>query len=272
MTITDKTDETIHAIRQFMGMQKYVAPVLNWSGGKDSTVMLHLFHKHVAHLPVIFYEDPWFPAKTQWMHELAASWALEVHNYPPLRVSLKTSPEMVALVNEYSTGPHSIEAMLKNTIEYDEKETVGEFLCGVSFLSRPCGTFNYPFDLAIIGHKDVDTDQIYGPIPLHSELVMRDSGPDFYFPLKGWTHDDVWDYIEVFDIPVQRNRYDVSRRQEWDDKTFNSDWYPCCLRCVDKRKEGQRVFCPKAQLELINMSGLVPEWDWEPDYFGEKKT
>jgi len=269
--ISDKAQETVAAIIEFFKAHRYLAPVLNWSGGKDSTALLHLLTTNGLVMPVIFYEDPWFKEKTLFMHELASFIGIELHNYPPLRVSLKTHPNMVALVSEYSTGPHSIEAMLKNTIEYQDGDDPDKFLCGVAFLSRPCGTYNYPWDLALIGHKDCDTDQIYGPIPLHTNHVMRDEGPDFYFPLKEWTHDDVWDYLDAFDVPVQEERYDVANRTELADKRFNSDWYPVCIRCVDKRKAGQTVWCPKANQNLMNVSHMVPEFGWEPDYFSYQK-
>src|SRR5262252_3968285 len=262
MTITDKADLTFESIRSFFDTHKYLSPVLNCSFGKDSTVLLHLLNSNGIHLPVIYYRDPWFPRKNAFADFVTTALNLEVHNYPPLRVSLKTSPQMVALVSEYSTGPHSLEAMLKNTIEIDDDDDPDDFLCGIGFLSRPCSTFAYPWDLALIGHKDSDTDQIYGPIPLHSELVMRDSGPDFYFPLKSWTDADVWDYIDAFDIPYQEDRYDKANRREWEDKSANSDWYPVCLRCVDKRKAGRIVFCPKVKQSLTNVSHLVPEFGW----------
>jgi hypothetical protein len=177
---------------------------------------------------------------------------------------------MVALVSEYSTGPFSFAAVLKNTIEYKDGDDPEDYLCAVNFLMRPCGTFNYPWDVVLVAHKDCDTDPIYGPIPLHSQVVMRDEGPDYLFPLKEWSHDDVWDYTEAFGVPYQADRYDLANRKEWDDKTFNSDWYPTCVRCVDKRIHGQEVFCPKMQRQLTNVAGAAAEFGFKFDYFGEK--
>ncbi|RDJ93243.1 hypothetical protein B4Q13_23210, partial [Lacticaseibacillus rhamnosus] len=48
------------------------------------------------------------------------AYLLEVHDYPPVKVSLKHDPAMVALVSEYSTGPASVAALFKNTIEYQD--------------------------------------------------------------------------------------------------------------------------------------------------------
>ena len=187
-----------------------------------------------------------------------------------MRTSLLHGKEMVALASEYSSGPLSMIAVLKNTLEYKDGDDANDYLCGVEFLSRPCGTFNYPFDLALIAHKSCDSDQIYGLVPLKSELVMRDEGPDFYFPLREWTHDDVWDYIELFSVPYQEDRYNRMARTEWEDKTFNSDWVPACIRCIDKRTPGAKVYCPKMKRELVNVSGAAAEFGFAPDYFGEQ--
>jgi hypothetical protein len=252
-------------------LQKYAHPVLNCSFGKDSMVLLHLLYSHGIRMPVVYYRDPWFPRKNAFANLVIHNYLLEVHDYPPMRVSLLHGKQMVALVSEYSTGPNSVAAVLKNTKEYQNGEDENNYLCAVNFLMRPCGTYNYPWDVALVGHKDVDEDQIYGVIPLHSPVVMRDEGPDFIFPLKNWTHDEVWDYIEKYDVPYQADRYDRANRTEWSDKTSNSDWYETCIRCVDKRTPGIKVFCPKMQRELVNVSGAAAEFGWTPDYFGEIK-
>jgi len=269
MRIEDKAQKTLEWIEaQF---KNYINPVLNCSFGKDSMVLLHLLYSNNIRMPIVYYRDPYFPRKNAFANLVIHNWCLEVHDYPPIRVSLRHGKEMVALVSEYASGPLSTIALLKNTIEYKDGEDHRDYLCAVNFLMRPCGTFNYPWDAALVAHKDVDEDQIYGLIPLHSPLVMRDEGPDFLFPLKEWTHDDIWDYTEKFAVPFQADRYDIANRCEWPEKTYNSDWYPTCIRCVDKRTPGAKVFCPKMNRELTNVSGAAAEFGWVPDYFGEKK-
>jgi hypothetical protein len=267
--IEDKVQETLAGIRA--QLKSYKLPVLNCSFGKDSLALLHLLYSNGHRVPVIYYRDPWFPYKNAFANRVIDMWNIECHDYPPIRVSLKTSPQMVGLVSEYMVGRITTLAVLKNTLEYRDEENPDKYLCGANFLMRPCGTFTYQWDLALIAHKDCDEDPIYGPVPLHSDLVMVDDGPDCYFPFKTWTHDDVWDYIEAFGVPYQMNRYDLANRKEWDDKTFNSDWYETCVRCVDKRIHGQTVFCPKMQRELVNVSGAAAEFGQVPGYFGEKK-
>lgn len=269
MTVTDKTQEALRFIQE--QLRVYSHPVLFWSGGKDSMVLLHLMYSNSIHMPVVYYMDPFFPRKNRFAQLIIESYLLECHNYPPLRVSLKTAPNMVALVSEYSTGPASVASVLKNSIEFKDGDDEREFLCGVRFLMRPCATFAFPWDVAFVAHKDCDEDPIYGLVPLHSNIVYRDEGPDFLFPLKDWSHDAIWDYTAQHDVPIQTDRYDVANRREWPDKKFNSDWFPVCIRCVDKRNAGATVYCPKMQRDILNVSGAAAEFGWVPDYFGELK-
>jgi hypothetical protein len=259
---------TLGSIRTHL--EKYKKPVLNCSFGKDSMALLHLLFSNNIRMPIVYYRDPWFPEKNAFANRIIEGWKLEVHDYPPVRTTLKHSPHMVALVSEYLIGKITTLAVLKNTIEYKDGDK--RFLCGVDFLTRPCGAFVYPWDLGLIAHKDADQDNVYGPVPLHSNLVMRDDGPDSYFPFKEWSHDDIWDYTEAFGVPYDEDRYDIKNRTEWPDKTLNSDWYETCVRCVDKRRMGQIVFCPKVQNPIKNVSEAAPEFGKLPDYFSSNES
>jgi len=239
---------------------RYKKPVLFCSFGKDSTVLLHLLRSNDWSLPIVFFQDPWFPRKYIWARELIAEWDLEVYDYPPLKVSMAYGNGLAAFNNEYqcSSLPNFIQVP-KNIIEFEDDQDPDDYLCGVRFFTRPVGSFAFPWDVALIGHKSCDEDQICGPIPLESKLLYRDIGPDFLYPLRDWSHDDIWDYIEDFGVPYQKDRYDLKNRREWSDKTFNSDYWHACTRCVDKRRAGQVVYCPKMEKEIFNMSHLVGE-------------
>lgn len=266
-------NEKINEVSDFLAAElpNYSRPVLNCSFGKDSLVLLHLL-KFLNLLPqIVFYRDPWFPKKYDFAHWLIAEWNLEVYDYPPLQTSMLYGKGIPAFVNEYQISEFTTVAVPKNIVEFQDGDQERDFLCGVNFFTRPCGSFNYPWDVALVAHKDVDEDQIYGPVPLHTRVLYRDVGPDFIYPLKEWTHDDVWDYIESFDVPMQTDRYDVANRCEWPDKSTNSDYWPACIRCVDKRKEGETVFCPKFKINIENVSEGVREFTHQLDYFGVKE-
>ena len=265
----DKVKETISFLIDTIN--QYKSPVLYCSFGKDSLCLLHLLLSCNIRIPIIYHRDPWFPRKNAFADSVINLWNLEVHDYPPARVSLCHGKEMIALVSEYQSGPSSTVSVLKNALEFKDGDNPDEFVCGLRFLMRPCAVFVYPWNVAFVAHKDCDEDQIFGVVPLRSRVVYRDQGPDYVFPLKEWTHDDVWDYTEKHKLPFQADRYNIKERKEWPDKKTNSDWYEVCLRCVDKRIEGQTVFCPKMQRQLINVANAAPEWGQQPDYFSSSK-
>jgi 3'-phosphoadenosine 5'-phosphosulfate sulfotransferase (PAPS reductase)/FAD synthetase len=243
---------------------KFSKPVLMASFGKDSQVLLWLLRSMKRIPPILFYEDPWFPRKYAFAHKVIEAMNLEVYDYPPIRTTMLYGKGIPAFVNEYLLSGNMTMALPKNIVEYQDGDE--EYLCGLSFFTRPLGTFVYPWDLVLIGHKSSDEDQIYGKVPLKTRLVTRDSGPAYAFPLKDWTDTDVWDYTEKHDVPVQASRYDQANRKEWKTKYFNSDYWPACIRCVDRRRAGDTVFCPKFGRHLVNRSDTVAEFNWKPDY------
>jgi 3'-phosphoadenosine 5'-phosphosulfate sulfotransferase (PAPS reductase)/FAD synthetase len=60
-------------------------PVVLWSGGKDSTAMLHLIRYEVgAKLPVIQWREPRFRSRYAFSDRLANAWDLEMYDYAPM--------------------------------------------------------------------------------------------------------------------------------------------------------------------------------------------
>ena len=268
-SLRDKVEETKEFLRSELA--KYKKPVANVSFGKDSMVMLHLLRAVGIFPQIVFYTSPWFPRKLDFARWVIAELDLEVYDYPPIRTSMLYGKGIAAFCDEFQTSSVTTVAVPKNIVEYQEGDDESKFICGVGFFTRPCGTFCYPWDVAIVGHKDTDSDQIYGDVPLHTRVLYRDAGPDYIYPLKEWTDTDVWDYTEAYQIPVQPDRYDRETRVELADKTFNSDYFEACIRCVDARKAGQRVFCPKLKTEIMNVSEKVQKFEQKFEYFGVKE-
>lgn len=262
MLLEEKIKETEDFLAKLF--LEYRNPVAMISFGKDSMVLLWILRRTGIKLPVLFFKDPRFPRKFAFANGIIERLNLEVYDYPPIRTSMLYGRGIASHVAEYHTGSKYTIALPRNIIEYEDGDE--EYLCGVSFLSRPCSTFTFPWDLVLIGHKDCDEDQVYGRVPLNKRVVIRDEGPVYAFPLRYWNHNDVWDYIDQYDVPVQQSRYDQANRTEWKIKTFNSDYFPLCIRCVDARRAGTQVSCPRYKCELMNMSGQVPQFNEKLDY------
>lgn len=271
MTLIEKELYAIAVIRLVMSTAKN--PAFMCSFGKDSMVLLHIIRKHGIKLPIIFHKDPWFPKKYSFADKLIAEYELEVYDYPPFAVTMWEGESIMAFTNHYQIGDISRGSILqlpKNILPPEEGK---KWLCGLKdILGRPTGSFNYPWDFVFIGHKDSDEDQIAGKVKLHCDIKNNAGvGPSAAFPLRHFTDKDIWDYTDLHNVPQQEDRYDLKTRKEVEDKEANSDYANVCIECIDSRKKGQFVKCPKMNgLVISNASDMVPYSKPNHDYYGTK--
>lgn len=249
----------------------YHRPALACSFGKDSMVLLHLLRARGLQLPVIFHRDPWWPAKYAFADRIIQEWDLEVHDWAPLRVTLWEGKEIMAFTNHYQIGPNGAALQLPKNILPPEPGK--KFLCGLrDVLQRPTGTFNYPWDCVLIGHKSSDQDQIAGKLPLKVDLKQNAGlAPDAAFPLRAWTDADIWAYSAANGVPQQPDRYDPATGRELADKRPNSDYAHVCIACCNRREPAVSVPCPKLGCDVSYVGNLVPYEAPKFDYYGEDK-
>lgn len=243
----------------------YRRPALLWSGGKDSTALLHLTRRMGLRLQVVQLRDPWFPEKWAWARWLTEHWQLEVHDLTPAHQLVYEQDGMMALVSRYHIGGGQYLDMPKDVAEYDARQPEEEQLpsiCAVEdFLRRPCGEVEFPWDAVLIAHKDADRDPILGAIPLRSDRTrLPGAAADAWFPMKAWTDADVWDYLALHDVPTDPGRYDVPTRASRPGDRLNADVLPACVACIDRRPGAPAtVPCPKAGMRHVpNISHAVP--------------
>jgi len=252
-------------------LMQYNQPALMCSFGKDSMVLLHLLLQRRIDLPVIFHRDPWWPAKYAFAEEMIRRFGLEVYDWAPSAVTLWEGKEIMAFTNHYQIGakPGAILQLPKNILPPESGE---KYLCALrDVLARPTGTFDYPWDCVLIGHKSSDADQIAGKVTLHCDIKLNNGvGPDAAFPLRTWTDTDVWNYIEEYEVPQQEDRYDVANRCERTDKRANSDYAHVCIACCDRSKPAASVYCPKLKCEVSSALDRVPYAAPKFDYYGEE--
>jgi len=237
-----------------------------WSGGKDSTAMLHLLKfKAGLDLPVVQYREPKFRERYVYSDKLIKDWQLEVYDYPPFRVAIADGPDTSTgkirfdMLKYQQWGETSIILSLGT----EPPEEGKPYLCGVSdFLQRPTGTFNWPWTSVFIGTKYCDTDPIKGHVPLAVDVRPTNGGPVSLYPLRDWSDLDVFEYLEDNGIEPDPTRY-IQENGIWisnPDKSQNADYYPVCFNCVN-RHAGEYVDCPKLKATVPNMSHLAPYED-----------
>ena len=245
--------------------------------------MLHLLKFEVGvDLPVVQWREPKFRERYRYSDDLIARWDLEVHDYPPMRVALADGPDVTTgemrfdLLKFQQWGEKCIVLSLGTERPVDNEK----YLCGVDFLTRPTGTFNWPWQAVFIGTKRCDTDPIKGHVPLQMEVRHHEGSPVSLYLLHDWTDGEVYDYLEQSGVGPDRDRYelnDVGEYQHKADKSKNADYIPTCLNCVDRHVTGP-VWCPKLKAQVSHMGHLapyedvvIPELGFRPVWNKEKK-
>lgn len=239
-------------------LKTFQQPVVMWSSGKDSMVLLYLLRARKLDLPVIFHRDNFFPEKNAFADSVIQDWGLKVHDWPPSRAGLQEANGLIELVSHYQFGPSSYVSIPKNRIEPFPQESAGrlkktrKYICALrDHLHRQTGAVSYPWGAVFHGHKSSDVDPAYGPVPINCDIRQAPGVPALAFPLRKWTDELIWEYTEKAAIPVDQLRY--SYRTERTDKTSNPDYIPACVRCLDRRGPAT-VWCPKLNAEVANVS------------------
>jgi hypothetical protein len=154
----DVIKDTCRKVEQWLG--QCANPVVLWSGGKDSTAMLHLIRYEVgANLPVIQWREPRFRSRYAFSDRLANAWDLEMYDYAPMDYMLtdgfdiETGAPRFDFVKFYQFGQKALALCLGTEEPKAEELASGRYLCGLDALRRPTGTFAFPWDAAFHGQK-----------------------------------------------------------------------------------------------------------------------
>lgn len=241
-------------------LQKAKRPAVLWSGGKDSTVLLHLARSIRKDIEVIHWKLPFLPQKYAHHHFVQEALGIIVHDWTPSRISLTHGNDRIDVCETYQVGSGDISVM-RGTEPFEEGKP---WVCGLEWLNRPTGTVNANFDVLLCGHKSSDLDPLSGVVPLNVDMKRLGSHTEMWFPIREWTDSDVAKYLHQNKVSFDTNRYDdavVSKK----DKHLNSDYVHACMRCVDKR-ERPFVRCPKLDADVENISKFVLHEQPSHDY------
>jgi 3'-phosphoadenosine 5'-phosphosulfate sulfotransferase (PAPS reductase)/FAD synthetase len=248
---------------------KFKNPAIMCSFGKDSLVVTHLALRACGNLPVIFHKEPFYPKKYRYANSVIEAWNLTVYDYPPRRTAIQQKDNEVEIIGYYDIGGDKT-SMLPTGI----CDPVGDEVpvCGLhDIYLKPKGRFAYPWDCVVHGHKTCDVDPFYGEVPLFADVGLNVGTSTPVFPIRDWSHQDVWDYIEKHELPIHYDRYEKQLDGSWAekaDKQLNPDYFPACTACM--RRDGGAVQCPRFGCEVSNVSKQL---DWvspvKPDYMKE---
>lgn len=242
-----------------LGLSNSGKPVIAWSGGKDSMALLDLVYNKVGvKLPVVFFREQWQPHKYAFQNRIIEEWGLEVYTWHPTYSMFQQTGDEFEVQNKYifdntdMTCPTGITPI----------EEGQPWVCALDIYDRPKNNgIIAGWDVMFVGHKHCDSDPIYGgDAGVRVDVRINPNQCNAYYPMKDWTHDDVFQYCEENNVPIQLDRYEKVEGKwgEMDDRSNNCDYVHACTKCVDKRENAPKfVHCPKLNCTIENVSARV---------------
>jgi len=264
MQLDDKIKHATALLRYFPEPR-----ALMCSFGKDSMVLLDLIRNVLPRtnflcgecpVQVIHHRNPWFPAKYEFADSIIKSWNLEVHEYLPIGTGVKCNDERLELVARYAFGTSGMDLPMN----IEEPLPRRDFACGLQWILRPTATsMRWNWKTVFVGHKSSDVDPYEGPVPLKHDAA-KIGNVNLVFPLRHWTDDDVWEYIETNHVPYDKRRY--AGRLETPNRWLNPDFLHACVKCCDPRNKDPEVMCPKLGKMVPNIGDKIQILDTRPNY------
>lgn len=263
-TLHQKTEAALQLLRRLK--EEFAAPVIFFSGGKDSMVLLDLCRRAGYYaVPCISFTEEWLPRKWAFLRHVAQLWDLEIIEYPPLGAWINETEGKFVMGATWQTGAGNVELPWDVQQPPPEamqgNELAGPYRCGMKWMSRRTGGVDWQWDLILIGHKDVDTDPVIGPVPLKVDHVPPPDGQPAttWFPLRGWTDADIWAYTTARNLPVDWRRYQQTDGLPIDRETpENPDTMHACVHCLKQCHAGQEVRCPATGEMMPALADRVP--------------
>ena len=222
-------------------------PVCLVSFGKDSLVMLHMILQ-IKKVPIIYWREPFYQSKFRHANEISEKWDLTVYDYPPTYTDFLCLDDYFDVYNYYDIGGTYMN-LYTGTRNYTTEDK--KYLCAVNdLLNRPkVPAYEFNWDCIFHGHKQSDPLYITDYIEL-PKVKMKPNG-FMALPIKEWSDDEIWEYINYYDLPYNKARYDSK------DEKRNNDLFPTCHDCLDpKNKNG--CYCKKYK-EFVPFVGKTKE-------------
>ena len=254
---------SLRLVEQALAVAK--KPIIAWSGGKDSTAMLHLIRTHFSKdIDVIFNNTRVeFPETLKFVRRMQESWGLNLHTATP-----DPKHSFWWCVENYgwplfgkagagridtlrNGGEVSLNQSLRRVAETDVPISAR---CCRYLKERPMSKLQkrLEVDLVFLGIMSSESRRRKFNWADHGDFYQIKSGEWRCLPLSIWTTEDVWKYHERYDIP-HCPLYDMGHRQ-------NGCW-PCTMDIYfkDNHLKALRASHPKLWKFLVVDKGLGEE-------------
>ena len=205
------------------------AVCLYWSGGADSTYLLHVLIDLQAKFSIVCFDQSYSPEQTALIDRIVNELGLVVFSYPPDAAFLVGDGEQIALVEEYK--------LIDGTRIPFIRDCVGGSKCSFDIPIETRPNVELGFTLHLLGTRKTDEHWTWGSIARAKEIELPTGR--ILFPLWDLTREQVIEGLKDYGVEPP----------EIDTGDFQA--------CVDCLKGSERVFCPKKGEEIDRV-------DWQP--------
>lgn len=213
-------------------LSKYSKPILAWSGGKDSTFLLHLLAKNDIKIPVLMFPQFWTEEQKYFLKIVFTKYKLNSFFYSPRSIDFVDGKYMVA---NFLIANQEI-PLVMDQLHNDKKcgLDIGKKIVNQATIIQPF----YAWDATILGTKKSDRH------PLIKDYSFDSKNTEFHTfltPLNTWTDEEVLKAYKYLDFEINEKYY-YENLEEFDTGTFHA-----CMRCIHNDKI---VFCPKENKQI----------------------
>lgn len=222
-------------------------PLVAWSGGKDSQVLLALTRIVRKGLPVAHFRPFESPSKHLFADLIIGCQDLNLVQMLPAFRQAIAKGDHIEIVEAYQINQN---AFIYFPIEAEPDHVPGPGShCAIQKINEPTTEQALDFDCLFIGHRSDDIDPAHGAIPL-KEDVIEAAGVRTVYPLKSWTEADVWEAGRILNVAQNAARYSEQRMEA------NADYYPLCTECL-KAGAGDSIICPKINEPVYRLGNFL---------------
>lgn len=248
---SNKIDDTLAIIKK--SLIDKTNPVVLCSFGKDSMVLLDIVRRARPQIDVMFFKEPFQHRKYTHAERVISDLNLTIYDYPPSYTNYVQNGDWFdVLTYRWLNGRDWLIMPVGCSGVSDGTKA----LCVVrDLIGQPrVGRYEFRWDLVFTGYKQFDNDNEF----IHAKLGTKDRRLETVrslgnivsvLPLIDWTDDEVWGYIEEFNVPFCRERYELGKNE------FNDDKFYACANCLDYRFRGENVRCERTGDLIKSVAG-----------------
>lgn len=200
-------------------------PVLLWSGGKDSTLILAMLREQKIPCDIVQIRSFWTKEQLKYSDDLIKKWKLKVFSFPPSHISFIGENDEISAVFELPIGAINIPLL---------RDVVDGTRCMAELEGQRMHTPPMNWDLWIVGSRKDDTHYALKTIAPNGQW----GDTEIYAPLYDWTREEVVKELQTRGL---------------DNQTADTGDIELCHNCI---KGTGKVWCPAQQTEIDSV-----QWD-----------